>query len=98
MSHKGKLAVVTGAASGIGLALTKRLLDEGMSVVMADVEAATLSREASALTDSGAKVLAVECDVSDSDQIANVRDQALGRNQRRVNAQFDAAGRAGGHP
>ncbi|MSV68214.1 MAG: SDR family NAD(P)-dependent oxidoreductase, partial [Actinobacteria bacterium] len=58
-----RTAVITGAASGIGLALTKRLLEEGMSVVMADVEGATLAREASALTDSGAKVLAVECDV-----------------------------------
>ncbi|MEN9594601.1 MAG: hypothetical protein RLY23_1084, partial [Actinomycetota bacterium] len=36
-----RTAVITGAASGIGLALTKRLLEEGMSVVMADVEAET---------------------------------------------------------
>ncbi len=92
-----RTAVITGAASGIGLALTKRLLEEGMSVVMADVEAETLSREASALTDSGAKVLAVECDVSDSDQIANVRDQALAKFGA-VHLLMNNAGVASGSP
>jgi len=97
MQLTDRTAVITGAASGIGLALTKRLLEEGMSVVMADVEAATLSREASALTDSGAKVLAVECDVSDSDQIANVRDQALAKFGA-VHLLMNNAGVASGSP
>ena len=43
MELTDRTAVVTGAASGIGLALTERLLDEGMSVVMADVEADRLT-------------------------------------------------------
>ena len=97
MQLTDRTAVITGAASGIGLALTKRLLEEGMSVVMADVEGATLAREASALTDSGAKVLAVECDVSDSDQIANVRDQALGKFGA-VHLLMNNAGVASGSP
>lgn len=46
MELTGRTAVITGAASGIGLALTERCLAEGMSVVMADVEADILAREA----------------------------------------------------
>ena len=38
----GKVAVVTGGASGIGLALTRAFLDEGMRVVIGDVEEAAL--------------------------------------------------------
>ena len=45
MELDGRTAVVTGAASGIGLALTERFLDEGMSVVMADIEQPELERE-----------------------------------------------------
>jgi NAD(P)-dependent dehydrogenase (short-subunit alcohol dehydrogenase family) len=72
-----RTAVVTGAASGIGLALTRRFLNEGMSVVMADIEADVLEAEAAKITDAGGRVEAVVCDVSDPDQIADVRDQAL---------------------
>jgi NAD(P)-dependent dehydrogenase (short-subunit alcohol dehydrogenase family) len=42
----GRVAVVTGAASGIGLALSERFAAEGMTVVMADIEAAALERAA----------------------------------------------------
>jgi NAD(P)-dependent dehydrogenase (short-subunit alcohol dehydrogenase family) len=42
----GRIAVVTGAASGIGRALTERFLEAGMRVVMADVEAGALERAA----------------------------------------------------
>ena len=61
----GKTAVVTGAASGIGLALARRCAAEGMRVVLADVEATPLAAAAEALTVSGAEVLAQRCDVSD---------------------------------
>jgi NAD(P)-dependent dehydrogenase (short-subunit alcohol dehydrogenase family) len=59
----GKVAVVTGAASGIGFALAERFLAEGMKVVLADVEDAALARAAAAL---GApdRTLAVRTDVS----------------------------------
>ena len=43
---KDKTAVITGAASGIGLALTERCIAEGMKVVMADIEAPKLEAEA----------------------------------------------------
>src|SRR5919201_56809 len=58
----GKVAVVTGAASGIGLALCERLAAEGMRIAMADVDAVALEREAARL---GA--LAVPTDVTSWD-------------------------------
>lgn len=62
---RGNVAVVTGAASGIGLALTERFLGEGMRVVMADVEEARLVAEADRLRGVGGDVLGVLTDVSD---------------------------------
>jgi NAD(P)-dependent dehydrogenase (short-subunit alcohol dehydrogenase family) len=73
----GKTAVVTGAASGIGLALTERFVGEGAKVVMADVEELALAREATRLQRAGADVLAVLTDVTDPAQVENLRDQAL---------------------
>lgn len=46
MVGPGRVAVVTGAASGIGLGLSARFAAEGMSVVMADVEAPALAKAA----------------------------------------------------
>lgn len=61
----GRVAVVTGAASGIGLGLSERFAAEGMHVVMADVEEPALSKAASALAGNGASVLPVLTDVAD---------------------------------
>ena len=77
MELTDRTAVVTGAASGIGLALTERLLDEGMSVVMADVEADRLATAAAGLADRGARVRAVTVDVADPAQVEALRDEAL---------------------
>ena len=74
---EGKTAVVTGAASGIGLAMTERFVGEGAKVVMADVEEAALVREATRLQHAGADVLAVLTNVTDPAQVENLRDQAL---------------------
>jgi NAD(P)-dependent dehydrogenase (short-subunit alcohol dehydrogenase family) len=73
----GKVAVVTGAASGIGLALTQRFLDEGMRVVMADVEEPKLVDVASGLQKDGADVLAVLTDVTDPDDVQRLAEQAV---------------------
>src|SRR4051812_26579000 len=61
----GKVAVVTGAGSGIGKALATRFAAEGMKLVLADVEEAALAAVAQELTAKGASVLAVRLDVSD---------------------------------
>lgn len=60
----GKVAVVTGAASGIGNALARRFAADGMRVVLADIEAPALDAAAEAMRAEGADVLAVVTDTS----------------------------------
>ena len=62
---QGRVAVVTGGASGIGLALGRRLAAAGMSIVIADIEQGALDTAAAELGAAGAAVLAVRTDVSD---------------------------------
>jgi len=73
----GRVAVVTGAASGIGFGLAERFAAEGMHVVMADVEEPALSRAASVLADTGASVLPVLTDVADRAAVDALRDSAV---------------------
>lgn len=73
----GKVAVVTGAASGIGRALATAWAAEGMRVVMADVEAVALTEAASALRATGAEVLDVVTDVRDAAQVEAMAEQAV---------------------
>ena len=61
---KGKVAVVTGAASGIGRAMADRFAREGMKVVLADVEEKPLAAAREALAGRGVEVIAVLTDVS----------------------------------
>jgi NAD(P)-dependent dehydrogenase (short-subunit alcohol dehydrogenase family) len=61
---RGKVAVVTGAASGIGRGLARRFAAEGMSVVLADVEAGALAQAEAELRREGARTLAVPTDVA----------------------------------
>jgi NAD(P)-dependent dehydrogenase (short-subunit alcohol dehydrogenase family) len=56
---KGKVAVVTGAASGIGFALCERFAAEGMRLVLADIEPSAL-REAAARLDADTLVVAAD--------------------------------------
>ena len=64
-----RVAVVTGAASGIGFALSERFTAEGMKVVMADVEAPALAAAAGRLRHTASAVLACEVDVSRPDDV-----------------------------
>jgi NAD(P)-dependent dehydrogenase (short-subunit alcohol dehydrogenase family) len=70
----GKVAVVTGAASGIGLALSERFARAGLHVVLADVEEPALARAAHRIGALGVEALAVRTDVSDAAAV-----QALAR-------------------
>ena len=62
---EGKVAVVTGAASGIGRALIDRFAAAGMKVVLADVEEEALAKAEAEVQSTGAETLAVVTDVSD---------------------------------
>ena len=75
----GKVAVVTGGASGIGFALGRRFADEGMNVVLADVEAPALDRAVRELRAAGAEVHGVVTDVSDGAQVQALADEAVTR-------------------
>ncbi|MGH9045132.1 MAG: SDR family NAD(P)-dependent oxidoreductase [Acidimicrobiales bacterium] len=74
--HPGHVAVVTGAASGIGYRLAQRFAREGMSVVMADVEQPALEQAAASLKSDGG-VLPVLTDVSKLEQLHHLRDRTL---------------------
>ena len=65
----GKVAIVTGAASGIGLAATTRFAEAGASVVMADFNEEALNKQAEELAERGRKVTPVRCDVCDGNSI-----------------------------
>ncbi|ODU07041.1 MAG: hypothetical protein ABS81_02850 [Pseudonocardia sp. SCN 72-86] len=71
----GDVAVVTGAASGIGLALATALVDRGLAVVLADVERAPLDLVAGTLGERG-RVLAVPTDVRDADSVRSLATAA----------------------
>ncbi len=66
---KDKVAVITGAASGIGLGIAGRCVREGMKVVLADVEQDALAKAEKELTAMGGTVLPVLTDISKADQV-----------------------------
>lgn len=75
----GRVAVVTGGASGIGLAMARRFGAAGMKLALADVEKPALDQAAADLGREGFEVLAVPTDVSDADAMDALGEQVLGR-------------------
>jgi NAD(P)-dependent dehydrogenase (short-subunit alcohol dehydrogenase family) len=74
-----RTAVVTGAASGIGLAVTEAFVAEGMRVVMSDLDASRLDEEAARLADGGHIVHAVAADVRDPEAVDRLGQSAVDR-------------------
>jgi NAD(P)-dependent dehydrogenase (short-subunit alcohol dehydrogenase family) len=74
---KGKTAFVTGAASGIGLAMARTFLDRGMNVMLADVEQAALDKAVHSLSNHGDRVASVVADVSVGDAVAEAAERAI---------------------
>lgn len=73
-----RVAVITGAGSGIGEALAWRFATEGMKVVVADVNAAAAAKVQEALAAAGHSALAFQVDVSDAAQVQALADAAFG--------------------
>jgi NAD(P)-dependent dehydrogenase (short-subunit alcohol dehydrogenase family) len=73
----GKVAVVTGAASGMGLAFARRFSAEGMRVVLADIEAEPLRQAVAGLRDAGRDALGVVTDVSRPEEVQRLADAAV---------------------
>ena len=74
---KDKVAVITGAASGIGRALADRCVQEGMKAVLADVEAEPLATAEASLKAFGATVLAVQTDVSQARDVEALAQKTM---------------------
>lgn len=76
---RDRTAVITGAASGIGLELARRAAAEGMNLVLADIEAAKLEAAAASLGIAPTRVLARATDVSREEEIAALARAAFDR-------------------
>ncbi|HEX4128292.1 MAG TPA: SDR family NAD(P)-dependent oxidoreductase [Acidimicrobiales bacterium] len=76
---QGKVAVITGGASGIGRAVAERAAAEGMRIVLGDIEEGPLKQAVDALTSGGAEAVGVVTDVAELASVHALRDRALDR-------------------
>lgn len=74
---QGKVAVVTGAASGIGRAMAERFAEEGMKVVLADVETTALEKTTSEMKAEGADVTPILCNVAEKKDVERMASEAV---------------------
>jgi short-subunit dehydrogenase len=91
LDFRDRVAVVTGAASGIGYGIAEKCAKEGMKVVLAGINEDTLARAESSLESFGTELLTVQTDVSKSSEIerlANITFDSFGA----VNLLFNNAG------
>ncbi|NLG48729.1 MAG: 3-oxoacyl-ACP reductase FabG [Chloroflexi bacterium] len=77
MKLDGKLAIVTGAAAGIGKAIALALASEGADVAIADIQDAKAQAVAKEIEAKGRRALAIHCDVSDSAQVDSMVQQVV---------------------
>jgi NAD(P)-dependent dehydrogenase (short-subunit alcohol dehydrogenase family) len=72
----GKVAVVTGAARGIGLGLARAFAEERMRIVVSDINAAALEEAVASLHSAGAEATGIPADITDDDAMLRLRDGA----------------------
>lgn len=76
---KGKVAVITGAAHGIGHAVAKEAAMKGMKLVLADIDSKFLKEVENEIVSMGVEVLSVEMDVTEFDQVKELADKTIKR-------------------
>jgi len=91
ISFENQVALVTGAASGLGLATARAFAESGASVVLADWNEKEVQTAAKALANEGHKTLAVRCDVSDDAQVEAMVKQTVATFGR-LDAAYNNAG------
>jgi len=91
LDFSSKVALVTGAAAGMGLATAKAFAEAGAAVVLADYKVEAVKAAAQNLVAAGHKAIAVSCDVSDDAQVAAMVDRTIAEFGR-LDAAFNNAG------
>jgi NAD(P)-dependent dehydrogenase (short-subunit alcohol dehydrogenase family) len=91
LDFSGKVALVTGAASGMGLATARAFAEAGAAVVLADFREDAAAAEVQKLAAAGHKAIAVRCDVSDDAQVAAMVERTVAEFGR-LDAAFNNAG------
>src|SRR4051812_24306507 len=91
LDFSGKVALVTGAASGMGLATARAFAEAGAAVVLADFKEDLVKAAAEELAAAGHRAIAVRCDVSDDDEVAAMVDRTVSEFGR-LDAAFNNAG------
>lgn len=88
---KGQVALVTGAAKGMGLATAQAFASNGASVVLADIDGELANREAERIVSKGGVAMGIACDVADETRVAAMIDLAVAR-YGRLDMAFNNAG------
>jgi NAD(P)-dependent dehydrogenase (short-subunit alcohol dehydrogenase family) len=87
ISFESKVALVTGAGSGLGLATAKAFAESGASVVLADANEEAVSSAAEELFALGHKALAIRCDVADDTEVESLVERTVATFGRRCGLQ-----------
>lgn len=91
LDFSGKVALVTGAAAGMGLATANAFAEAGAAVVLADFKEEAAKSAAQKLIAAGHKAIAVQCDVSDDAQVVAMVERTIAEFGR-LDAAFNKAG------